>query len=129
VDGSFTTRTVEDGALDALAPAADDGGDARAVLLVGGRPVSLWNPAMAVAAAAATRGGTSGRDVLAPMHGTILDILVAVGDEVQQGDPIAVLEAMKMETRLEAPSPGIVSAVLAERGAVVESGEIVASIN
>jgi biotin carboxyl carrier protein len=36
---------------------------------------------------------------------------------------------MKMETRLEAPSPGIVSAVLAERGAVVESGEIVASIN
>ena len=103
-------------------------GTEAAVLMVEGRPARLWNPAMVSQAAAATHGAASGKDVVAPMHGTILDVLVEPGDEVEEGQPIAILEAMKMETTLTAPTSGRIAELNAEKGAVVESGEVVASI-
>ena len=44
----------------------------------------------------------------APMPGKILELLVKEGDEVAQGDPVIILEAMKMENELKAPSNGVV---------------------
>jgi pyruvate carboxylase subunit B len=44
----------------------------------------------------------------APMPGKILELLVKEGDEVEQGDPVIILEAMKMENELKAPSKGVV---------------------
>ena len=45
--------------------------------------------------------------VLAPMPGSILDVLVKVGDKVQAGDTVVKLEAMKMENDLQAPLAGV----------------------
>jgi acetyl-CoA/propionyl-CoA carboxylase biotin carboxyl carrier protein len=127
VDGSYTTRTIEEGALDGLRTAADTAA-AQAVLLVEGRPARLWNPAMASQAAGATTRTASGGDVVSPMQGTILDVFVKPGDEIEAGQTVAVLEAMKMETYLQASKAGRVSSIAVEKGAVVESGEVVATI-
>jgi biotin carboxyl carrier protein len=97
--------------------------------MVHGRLVRLWHPAMAAQASASTgRAGTS-RTVVAPMHGTVLKVLVSRGDRVQAGDPVAVLEAMKMETGVAAPTAGLVEALHVKEGDVVESGEILAEVN
>jgi acetyl-CoA/propionyl-CoA/long-chain acyl-CoA carboxylase, biotin carboxylase, biotin carboxyl carrier protein len=131
VDGSYTTRLVESGALASLAatrgpPEPSDG----AVLMVEGTAVRLWNPAMAGSAAGASRvtGGAERGAVVAPMHGTILKVLVAEGDEVRPGDPVAVLEAMKMETELAATAAGTVASVAARSGDVVEAGQLVVMV-
>ena len=95
------------GALDGLVPAAT--GSAGPTLLVEGRPARLWNPAMAGSIRAGggdDGGGASGRAVLAPMHGTILRLLVREGDRVAPGDAVAILEAMKMETHVSASARG-----------------------
>jgi acetyl-CoA carboxylase biotin carboxylase subunit len=55
----------------------------------------------------------------APMTGKVLDVLVAVGDRVDAGQPLVVLEAMKMEHTLEAPYDAEVIAVYAEPGEIV----------
>ncbi|QDA60710.1 biotin/lipoyl-containing protein [Hymenobacter jejuensis] len=50
-------------------------------------------------------------ELKAPMPGLIVDIRVQAGQEVQKGDPLLVLEAMKMENILKAPSDGVVAAI------------------
>ena len=52
----------------------------------------------------------------APLPGVIIDVKVAVGDEVKAGDTIVVLEAMKMANNLDADRPGKVTAVLVKVG-------------
>ena len=133
VDGSYSTQTVEGGALDALTvktvrPTGDAAG--QAVLMVRGARVKLWNPAVAGSMSAASRGGGgSGKGtVVAPMHGTILKVLVAEGDAVKAGDPVALLETMKMETHVAAATAGTVRSVSVEAGAIVEAGEVVATV-
>jgi biotin carboxyl carrier protein len=66
--------------------------------------------------------------VVAPLHGTILKLMVAPGDRVEAGDPVAVLEAMKMETQVSAPASGTVTELKVESGAIVESGQEIALI-
>jgi biotin carboxyl carrier protein len=61
--------------------------------------------------------------VASEVNGRIEQIRVQVGDQVQAGDVLAVLESMKMEIALEAPSAGRVVAVLAEAGQVAQEGQ------
>lgn len=70
----------------------------------------------------------SSNDLVAPMQGTVVKLSVAVGDSVATGDTIAVLEAMKMENALKAHRDGVVTALNANPGDVVESGAVIASI-
>lgn len=128
VAGTHTTRTVEEGgALDALEQVEEMVGASQNVLMVAGRAVRLWNPAMAASASAAVQAGSSG-ELVAPMHGTILKVLVTSGQEVSAGDPVAVLEAMKMETTIAAPAAGTVAAVNVAPGEVTEAGQVIATI-
>ena len=64
------------------------------------------------------------QSIQAPMPGLILDILVEAGQEIEKGDPILILEAMKMENVLKAEGNGIVKAIGVEKGASVEKGQI-----
>lgn len=62
--------------------------------------------------------------VLAPMPGLILDILVDVGGEVNEGESILVLEAMKMENVLKSPTNGVVKSVKVVKGDNVEKNQL-----
>jgi len=74
-------------------------------------------------------GGTaSGDDVSAPMQGTIVKVDVAEGQEVEAGDLIVVLEAMKMEQPLTAHKSGIVTGLQAEPGTTVPAGTVLCTI-
>jgi acetyl-CoA/propionyl-CoA carboxylase biotin carboxyl carrier protein len=109
--------------------------------------VSLWVPettpvavAPGAGAAGAPRakrsagGGGSGGAVGAgtvtvPMQGTIVKVLVAAGDEVEVGQPVCVLEAMKMENNINAEKAGTVSEVKVNPGDSVGAGDVVALID
>jgi biotin carboxyl carrier protein len=54
------------------------------------------------------------------MHGVVVEVGVAAGDEVTEGQVVAVIEAMKMMNEIRAHRAGTVEAVLVERGATVE---------
>lgn len=63
-------------------------------------------------------------ELKAPMPGLIVDIRVATGQAVQKGDPLLVLEAMKMENILKAPADGIVSGIRVTLRANVQKGQV-----
>ncbi len=138
VEGSYTTRTVEGGALDPLMPETVQpstdmdrpSASTSAAFMVQGTPVRLWHPAVSAFVSAALGGqSVAGHGVVAaPMHGTVLKVLVAEGDSVAAGHLIAVLETMKMETSVATTVSGTVEAVKVQPGDVVEAGEIVAVI-
>jgi propionyl-CoA carboxylase alpha chain len=66
--------------------------------------------------------------LLAPMPGTVVQVAVAEGARVRRGDPVVVLEAMKMQQTLTAPADGVVTAVTASEGRQVTAGEVLAMI-
>ena len=63
------------------------------------------------------------------MPGTIVDVLVKVGDRSKAGDPVLVTEAMKMETEVQAPIAGTVAAVHVAKGDSVNPDEALIEIN
>ncbi|MFB6179454.1 MAG: biotin/lipoyl-containing protein, partial [Halorientalis sp.] len=65
-----------------------------------------------------------GETVTAEMQGTILEVNVAEGDEVESGDVICVLEAMKMENDIVAPRSGTVAQVAIAEGESVDMGDL-----
>jgi acetyl-CoA/propionyl-CoA carboxylase, biotin carboxylase, biotin carboxyl carrier protein len=70
----------------------------------------------------------SGDSLTAPMQGTIVKVAAAEGDVVEAGQPIVVLEAMKMEQPLTAHKAGTIVNLKAEVGAVVTSGSVICEI-
>lgn len=66
--------------------------------------------------------------VTTSMPGTIVDVLVKVGDEVKEGDPVLITEAMKMETEIHAPITGKVTAVHVAKGDAVNPDEALIEI-
>ena len=67
--------------------------------------------------------------VTAPMPGKVLDVVVTVGQRVAAGDPLVVLEAMKMETVASAESAGVVTRVHVSVGAMVEPGQLLVELD
>ncbi|MEZ5165590.1 MAG: biotin/lipoyl-containing protein [Acidimicrobiales bacterium] len=102
--------------------------------------VSMWVPESAAPASGgaprARRSGAGGGagagagsgQIAVPMQGTIVKVVVAVGDEVEVGDPIVVLEAMKMENNVTADKAGTVTEIRVSEGDSVDGGDIVAVI-
>ena len=130
VQGKHTTRTVEDsGVLDSLVTQETEEGSDEDVLLVDGRPVHLWHPSMSASASAAVHGAaTATGDVIAPMQGTIVKVLVCEGDEVEAGAALVLLEAMKMETSLTAQVAGTVAEVTVVAGETAQAGQVLVRI-
>lgn len=63
-------------------------------------------------------------DIKAPMPGLILDIKVTVGQEVKKGDPILILEAMKMENIIKSPGDGLVQDIKVNLRQNVEKNQV-----
>jgi len=61
-------------------------------------------------------------NLTAPMPGTVVAVKVQVGDKVTQNQPLLILEAMKMEHTISAPSNGVISEILYDAGEMVEDG-------
>ncbi len=77
-------------------------------------------------------GGASAgapNEVATPMQGTVLRVLVAEGQEIAQGDVVAIVEAMKMENEVPAHRAGTVSAVRVTDGQAVQPGEVLLTID
>ncbi|MBL4745285.1 MAG: acetyl-CoA carboxylase biotin carboxyl carrier protein subunit [Flavobacteriaceae bacterium] len=64
------------------------------------------------------------KELKAPMPGIILDITVKEGTLIKKGDPMVILEAMKMENTLNAPADGIIKSIYFSKGESVEKGTI-----
>jgi acetyl-CoA/propionyl-CoA/long-chain acyl-CoA carboxylase, biotin carboxylase, biotin carboxyl carrier protein len=106
--------------------------------------VSLWVPETATVAAApagvararkprrashGSGGGSVGSgDVTVPMQGTIVKVLVEVGQQVEVGQGVVVLEAMKMENQIAAEKAGTVTDIKVQPGQTVGGGDVVATI-
>ncbi|MGH9118863.1 MAG: acetyl-CoA carboxylase biotin carboxylase subunit [Acidimicrobiales bacterium] len=74
-------------------------------------------------------GGAAGAgNITVPMQGTIVRVLVAEGDTVEIGEPVCVLEAMKMENNINAERSGTVKSVKVEPGQSVGAGDVVVVI-
>ena len=84
--------------------------------------------AAAPAAAAAPVAVAAGEAVKSPMPGNILKINVTQGQQVNEGDVIMVLEAMKMENEIVATRSGTIAQIAVSKGAVVETGAVLAVI-
>ena len=84
--------------------------------------------AAAPAAAAAPVAVAAGEAVKSPMPGNILKINVTQGQKVNEGDVIMVLEAMKMENEIVATRSGTIAQIAVSKGAVVETGAVLAVI-
>jgi acetyl-CoA/propionyl-CoA carboxylase biotin carboxyl carrier protein len=101
--------------------------------------VKLWVPDLGTVSAAhatvrpkraaqAAASASGSGDVTVPMQGTIVKVLVAVGDKVEVGQTICLLEAMKMENAVNAEKDGVIKEVRVAAGASVGAGDIVAVI-
>ncbi len=74
-----------------------------------------------MAPAPVAAGPTGGSTVVAPLPGSIFDIKVAVGDKVNAGDVVIVMEAMKMETEITATTGGVIDSILVKKGDAVDT--------
>lgn len=79
-------------------------------------------------ASGASSNSVATGDVVAPMQGTIVKVLVTVGQEVGVGDAVVVLEAMKMENQLQADKAGTVKAINVQPGDKVGAGDVLVVI-
>ena len=142
---THSTKWVEE-VLDLSAVGGDPGAAApesealverRTTVEVNGKrfDVRMWVPETGGAAVAAkpkaarrqgpSGGGSSGSgDVAAPMQGTIVKVLVEAGQSVAAGDPVVVLEAMKMENQIAAEKSGTVAKVNVKAGDTVGAGDV-----
>lgn len=86
------------------------------------QPTAAAAPAQPVAAAG------SGTAIKAPLPGTITSINVKVGDKVNDGDTVVVLEAMKMQNNIEAENSGTVTSIVVNQGDSVMEGATLLTI-
>ncbi len=136
-DGSIRVR-VDDREIEAALEPMRDG---TAILSIAGRRIrvaaALVRGSIKVAAgplsdelveveerSARAGGRPAAPQVVAPMPGRVLKVLVAEGDRVSDGQPLVVLEAMKMETTLSAEGDAIIGRVSVAPGAMVDHGAV-----
>ena len=105
---------------------ADDEGGQRYEVLIEGRPYTVRLEDERERALASLAGGaheSGDASVKAPMPGLVVNIPVALGDAVERGQTVAVLEAMKMENDLSSPRSGVVKEIKVSQGQAVNQGQ------
>lgn len=93
-------------------------------------PVAAQPVAASASAPAPKPAGAAGSvKIESPMPGNVLKVNVKVGDSVEEGQAVAVLEAMKMENDIVAPSAGTVASVNVSVGDSVNTGDVLITLN
>ncbi|MFA7249778.1 MAG: biotin/lipoyl-containing protein [Dehalococcoidia bacterium] len=93
-------------------------------VVVDGRSFVLGAAGAGRGRGAAGGAGDPPGKILAPLAGVAVEIRVAVGDRIEARQGVVVIEAMKMQNEVQAPHPGVVTAVHAQHGVRVEKGEL-----
>ena len=119
VNGTPYDVTVEENGAAASAPVSAPAASAA--------PVA--KPAAPAPSAPATSAAAGAVKVESPMPGTILDVKTSVGASVNEGDVLCILEAMKMENDIVAPSTGTVASINVNKGDSVEAGQVLITLN
>lgn len=119
VNGKVYTVSVEE--VNGAAPAAVSTPAAAPAPAATPAPVATPAPA---AAPVAVPAGEAKIKVSAPMPGTIVAVNVAVGQKVEKGTVLCLLEAMKMENEIMAPDGGTVTGIATTKGASVNAGDL-----
>jgi biotin carboxyl carrier protein len=125
--GELTTVQVGGKVIDLVV----EGALPKLEIFASGKRASVTVESARTRAAAAMRGGSSGADeglITSPMPGKVVKILVKEGDSVSQGNPVIVVEAMKMENELRAPRAGTVAELRVREGAPVEANVVLVVI-
>jgi acetyl-CoA/propionyl-CoA carboxylase, biotin carboxylase, biotin carboxyl carrier protein len=119
-----------------LEPDAKPPVPAELLLEVDGRrvPVRIFDHRRETAPRAPSRQAAHGGEhvhsvIAAPMQGTVLRVLVEPGQEIQAGDVVCILEAMKMENAIPAPREGVVSEIPVEAGQNVQAGDTLVELD
>ena len=108
VDGQlFTVQVGPEGSIDGILPAAA--------------------PATPIAAPTTAPAG-KGEDIPAPLAGNIFKVLAKQGEQINEGDVLLVMEAMKMETEIRAAKSGVIQSVLVKEGDSVAVGDALFTI-
>ncbi len=92
-------------------------------------PAAAPTPAPKAAPKAAAPAAAGAVTITAPMPGTILDIKVSVGQTIQKGDVVCVLEAMKMENDIPASQGGTVASINVQKGSNVNANDVIITLN
>lgn len=92
------------------------------------QPVAPKPVAAQPAKPVATAAPATGAQVKSPLPGTITSISVKVGDKVNEGDTVLVLEAMKMQNNIEADCSGTITSILVNPGDSVMEGAVLLTI-
>lgn len=149
VSGKYSTRFVEDhldftdleAEVTPHLPSEEEEEERAITVEVGGRRfvVRYWAPVMAAPTAGGQKAAPRRRPpklekrslpsddsgmVIAPMQGTIVKVNKAAGEAVKEGDPLCVLEAMKMENEIKSPRDGEIIDLRIQPGDTVTSGAV-----
>ncbi|KJZ12852.1 oxaloacetate decarboxylase [Marinomonas sp. S3726] len=117
--GEASVYTVSVGGQEYVVQVAD-GGDVTNIQPTGAAPTAAATVAAAPAA--------SGEPVPAPLAGNIFKILVSPGQQVEEGETIFILEAMKMETEVSAPKSGVIGNIQVKEGDSVQVGQTLVTL-
>ncbi|HKJ52028.1 MAG TPA: biotin/lipoyl-containing protein, partial [Gammaproteobacteria bacterium] len=111
-----------------------DGTQYDVVVGPGDADVSQVRPAASTPAAATTGAATpaaattGGTEIRAPLAGSVLDILASVGQQINEGDPVVMIEAMKMETEIRASAGGKVQSIAVKVGDKITSDQLLLTV-
>merc|ERR1711935_605046 len=107
----------------------DESGSRSVLFEVNGEPyyMAVTDTSVAVEGAAREKAGAPGT-VGSPMPGVVVGVLVKPGDEINEGETVATLSAMKMETSVPATSSGIIKRVLVNVGDKIDGNDLLVEI-
>jgi acetyl/propionyl-CoA carboxylase alpha subunit len=121
IEGSYGTATLETFAA-TWQPAARDGVVPRQPSFAIERKAGERKTAPRLSSLRRRAASAGGNAVLSPMHGLIVELRAAAGDNVREGDVVAVIEAMKMMNEIRAHKAGTIATINVAPGATVEAG-------
>ena len=87
------------------------------------KPAEKQQASAAAEPAPAAAPSGPGTEVKAPLSGSVIDVLVTVGQKVNDGDPVIIIEAMKMETEIRANASGTIQSIAIKKGESIQSDQ------